>query len=155
VAGVKRKAVAGSAVALAVGVIGIFEGYRPKPYTDPAGVPTVCYGHTGEEVKLDGTVRTEEQCSELLDRDLERSWRAIDLFVRVPLEPWTRAALASFIFNVGADAFSRSTLLRLLNEGRTDEACDELLKWNKVNKRSLSGLVRRREAEWRLCRGMK
>jgi lysozyme len=154
-AGVKTKAVAGSAIALAIGVIGIFEGYRPEPYADPAGLPTVCYGHTGEEVKLDGVLRTEEQCNDILKMDLDRSWNAIDHFVKVPLEPWTRAALASFIFNVGTGAFSRSTLLTLLNDGHTEKACDELLKWNKVHKQTVSGLARRREAEWRLCRGKK
>lgn len=149
----KAKLAAGGAVSLAVGIIGLFEGYRPSPYVDPVGVPTVCYGHTGVDVKLDGVSRTLEECRELLSADLQRSWDAIDLYVKTPLEPWTRAALASFIFNVGSDAFAGSTLRSLLNQGRIVDACNELLKWNKADERQLAGLTRRREAERHLCLG--
>jgi lysozyme len=151
--GVKSKAVVGGAVALAIGVITYFEGFKQEPYRDPAGIPTICYGHTGTDVVLTMKARTPEQCREVLNIDLQRAWDSIDLYVRVPLHPWTRAALASFVFNVGADAFEKSTLLTLINQGRVMEACNELLKWTKANKQELRGLIRRREAERRLCLG--
>jgi lysozyme len=97
--------------------------------------------------------RTPEQCREFLNGDLQRSWDSIDLYVKVPLQPWTRAALASFIFNVGAEAFRKSTLLRLINQGRVVEACNELLRWNKANSQEYPGLILRREAERHLCLG--
>jgi lysozyme len=153
VARFRTKAAAGGALALAIGIVGFFEGYSSTPYSDPIGVPTVCYGHTGGEVKLDERVRSMPQCRELLSVDLQRSWDAIDRYVTVPLEPWTRAALASFIYNVGTDAFATSTLLKLLNQGRIIDACNELLKWSKAGNLNLTGLVRRRIAERHLCLG--
>jgi lysozyme len=94
-----------------------------------------------------------QECRILLNSDLQRSWDAVDQYVTISLEPWTRAALASFVYNVGADNFMASTLLKLLNQGRVTDACNELLKWNRAGKLYLTGLTRRREAERRLCLG--
>jgi lysozyme len=121
--------------------------------TQPGVFGTGSRPHTGVDVQIGHRTRTEEQCRALLNSDLQRSWDAIDRYIKEPLKPWTRAALASFIFNVGVDAFSRSTLLKLLNQGRITDACNELLKWNKAGKQQLAGLIRRREAERRLCLG--
>ncbi|MDI5754417.1 hypothetical protein MJL79_28970, partial [Salmonella enterica subsp. enterica serovar Montevideo] len=40
-----------------------------------------------------------------------------DRLVRVPLTPYQKTALATFIFNTGVTAFSKSTLLKKLNAG--------------------------------------
>lgn len=62
-----------------------------------------------------------------------------------------RAALASFVYNVGEGQFSRSTLLRKLNAGDAREACAELSRWVYAGGRVLTGLVKRRAAERELC----
>jgi lysozyme len=138
---------------MAIGVVTLFEGYSSMPYVDPIGVPTVCYGHTGNDVRVGGRARNLQECRTLLNSDLQRSWDTVGQYVTIPLEPWTRAALASFVYNVGADNFMASTLLKLLNQGRVTDACNELLKWNRAGKLYLTGLTRRREAERRLCLG--
>lgn len=43
--------------------------------------------------------------------------------VKVPMPETRRAALGSFVLNVGSSHFSSSTLLKLLNQGQTQAAC--------------------------------
>jgi lysozyme len=151
--GARSKAAVGGALVMAVALIAAFEGYRPAPYADPIGIPTVCYGHTGSDVSLGQPARTAEQCKSLLSADLQTAWDVEDRTITVELEPWTRAALASFIYNVGVDTFRKSTVLQLINQGKTLEACDALTWYDKANKQQLPGLIRRRAAERQLCRG--
>ena len=143
------KAAAGGAVALAMLILPHFEGSEPKPYLDPVGIPTVCVGHTGN-VNMEH-VYSKEECDTLLRGDLGIAFNAIDKYVHVPLGDATRAALASFIFNVGVDAFRKSTLLRRLNVGEGVEACPELKRWVYAGGRKLPGLVKRRSVEAALC----
>jgi len=154
-ASTKAKAlVGGGALALAIGIITLFEGTVPETYLDPIGIPTVCVGHTGPDVKM-GQRKTAEECKALLSSDLQIAWEAQARCVINPekLEPWTRAAFASFTFNVGVDAFCKSTAVKYLNQGRIAEACKEILRWTRAGGKELKGLVRRREAEYRLCLG--
>ncbi len=80
------------------------------PYRDIAGVLTVCVGHTGPDIEMRRYSHAE--CMALLDSDLKPVYAAIDRLVRVPLTPYQKTALATFIFNTGVTAFSKSTLLK-------------------------------------------
>jgi lysozyme len=51
-------------VALAVALVGAWEGLRTKAYRDAVGVPTVCYGET-RGVRM-GDRYTVEQCKVML-----------------------------------------------------------------------------------------
>ena len=53
----------------------------------------------------------------------------------------------SFVFNIGPTAFRKSTLLRLLNEGKPEEVPAQLKRWNKAGGKTVQGLINRREAE--------
>ena len=143
------KAIGGGALALAMATVTYFEGYEPTPYVDPVGIPTVCVGHTGG-VEME-RVYSEAECAALLKGDLGVAFAAVDKYVRVPLGDATRAALASFAFNVGEGAFRKSTLLRRLNVGEGAPACAELKRWVYAGGRQLPGLVKRRAAEYELC----
>ena len=58
------------------------------------------------------------------------------------------AALCSWTYNLGSGALQRSSLRRLyINEGRYEEAADELLRWVFCNGKRLRGLVLRRADE--------
>ena len=58
------------------------------------------------------------------------------------------AALCSWTYNLGTGALQRSSLRRLyINEGRYEEAADEMLRWVFCNGRRLRGLVLRRTDE--------
>lgn len=148
--GLKRLTLAaGAAGALAVGTVSHFEGKRNEAYVDPVGVVTICYGHTA--TARIGQTHSDERCRELLAGDLGAAFDAADEHVEVDLPPTRRAALASFVFNVGAGAFQRSTLLRKLNAGQVVEACHELSRWVYAGGEKLPGLVLRRDVERWLC----
>jgi lysozyme len=126
-----------------------WEGLRNVAYLDPVRVPTICYGST-EGVKL-GQTKSDEECRAMLKAELGEFMRGVDAAVKVEMPDTRRAALTSFAYNVGLANFQRSTLLRLLNQGHTVAACNELRRWVYAKGIKLKGLVRRREAERELC----
>lgn len=121
------------------------EGVVYEPYRDIGGVLTVCVGHTGADIRPRRYNHAE--CMALLDQDLKPVYAAIDQRVTVPLTPYQRTALATFIFNVGPDAFARSTLLQRLNAGDFAGARAEMARWVYARGRKWRGLMNRREAE--------
>ncbi|MBL4833640.1 MAG: lysozyme [Pseudomonas sp.] len=144
---VKKSLVAGS-LAMAVSVVAYFEGISFPAYLDPVGIPTICYGHTAT-AKL-GQTKTEAECQALLQQDLGAALDAVDKHLpNIP--PATRAALGSFVYNVGTGNFQSSTLLRKAKAGDLVGACNELPRWVYAKGQKLNGLVRRREAERQLC----
>ncbi|MCE5180594.1 MAG: lysozyme [Betaproteobacteria bacterium] len=127
-----------------------FEGFVPAAYKCPAGVWTIGYGSTGPHVKRGMTI-TQDEAEELLLRDIARFEKAVDAATYdVSTTDNQFAALVSLAFNIGIGAFSRSTVLRKHRYGETKGAADAFLMWTKAAGRTLSGLVRRREAERRL-----
>lgn len=136
-------------VSVCVGCVAGFEGLRTVAYSDPVGIPTICFGETAG-VRL-GDTFTPEQCREKLGTRVEEFGRAVDACVTVPLPPSRKAALVSFSYNIGTDAFCHSTLARKLNAGDVPGACDELRRWTKAGGITLPGLVKRREQERELC----
>jgi lysozyme len=68
--------------------------------------------------------------------------------ITAELNPNMFAALCSWTYNLGTGALQRSSLGRqYLNDGRYEEAADEMLKWVFCNGRRLRGLVLRRTDE--------
>lgn len=126
------------------------EGRRYVPYLDVAGVLTVCDGHTGTDIVRNKTYNDRE-CDSLLRADLKPIQAVVDSLVTVPLSDYQRAALYSFAYNAGTDAFSRSSLLKKLNTGDRTGACNELRRWVFAGGRKWKGLMNRRETERALC----
>lgn len=127
-----------------------FEGFVATAYKCPAGVLTIGYGSTGPHVKRGMTI-TQDEAEELLLRDIARFEKAVDAATYdVSTTDNQFAALVSLAFNIGIGAFSKSTVLRKHRYGETKGAADAFLMWTKAAGRTLSGLVRRREAERRL-----
>jgi lysozyme len=149
---IRRKlaiAAAGATLSMASVVVANYEGLRTSAYRDPVGIPTICYGHTATARM--GQTRTQEECDELLRGDLGEALAAVDELVKVPLPVERRAALASFVYNVGAGKLAGSTLLRRLNAGDAVGACAELSRWVYADGNKLPGLVTRRATERELC----
>ena len=68
--------------------------------------------------------------------------------IKAELNPNVFAALCSWTYNLGTGALQRSSLRRLyINDGRYEEAADEMLRWVFCNGRRLRGLVLRRTDE--------
>ena len=127
-----------------------FEGLRLKAYRCPADVWTIGYGHTSGV--REGQIIDEIAAELLLDADLKFFAVQMAPLIKVPVTEGQAGAMLSFAFNVGVGSFRRSTLLRLLNEGKPLNAAYEFKKWKYAAGRELPGLVRRREAEAALFR---
>lgn len=129
-----------------------FEGKVNKVYVDPVGILTSCHGHTGPELKL-GQKFTDEQCLDQLAEDLVEHDKKMLKLINVDMTDHQHAAFLSFTYNVGVNSFKNSTLRKKLNNGDYTGACNELTKWVYAGKEVLPGLVRRREAEKKVCLG--
>lgn len=131
-----------------------YEGFRSKPYKCPAGIWTIGYGSTfyinGEKVSQHDSEISETFASELLENVVNDFAIKIDRLIKVSLNQNQFDALVSFTYNVGIGAFSKSTLLKKLNNADFDGASKEFKRWNKANGKVLNGLVNRRNDESKL-----
>lgn len=136
--------------ALAVAVVGGFEGMRTVAYRDPVGIPTVCFGET-RGVHM-GDKYTPEQCKDMLGDRLEEFDKGVAACVDVSrMSAYRHAAVVSFAYNVGVGTFCHSQFAKRLNDGDVN-ACDELKKYVYARGVYLPGLARRRQEEAQLCR---
>jgi lysozyme len=132
--------------ALGVALVKQFEGLRTCAYLDAAGIWTIGYGHTGDDVRSGVRIDAAE-AEALLRQDLAAAEEAVHALVTQPLAQPSFDALVSFVFNIGAAAFAGSTLLRKLNAGDIEGAAAEFERWRYAGGRVLPGLLRRRIAE--------
>lgn len=142
----------GALAAAVVAVVGGFEGLRLNAYPDPAtkGPPwTVCYGSTLGVKK--GDSHTLAECKAMLVKDLEIYAVGIERCVTAPLPDRRYVALVSFAYNLGVSAACKSSVIRLINEGKTQQGCDYLLKYNRAVGIVFPGLTKRRQKERELC----
>ena len=77
----------------------------------------------------------------------------LEAMTTVSLSPRQKAALTSFVFNVGIGAYRRSTLRKLVNAGDLVSVPGELKRWVHAGKQRLAGLEARRAAEIALWEG--
>lgn len=111
----------------------------------PDDVWTIGWGHT-MGVKQ-GDKITKVQAQEFFIQDKQWAEDAVNQRVKVPLTQEQFDALVSLVFNIGANAFSRSTLLKKLNRKDYQGAADQFNVWVKQKGKTLTGLVRRRAEE--------
>lgn len=127
------------------------EGVRSEVYDDGAGFLTAGVGHklTAQELehyKL-GSFVPDCQVDAWLRDDVQIAVRCVNNWVVVPLTQTGFDMMVSFVFNVGCEAFKKSTLLRQLNRGHIKETSEEFKKWVFAGKRRMAGLVARRTEE--------
>lgn len=128
-------------------------GYVATPYDDIVNVLTVCAGHTGNDI-VRGKKYTEAECKKFLENDLKAHRDAVYKCVDVPLTSYEFDAYTLFTYNVGASAFCSSTsVLKKLNAGDHEGACNGLLKWSYANGKYVQGLNNRRQHERKICLG--
>lgn len=133
-----------------------FEGLRLSPYLCPAGIPTIGYGCThyepGNEVSMKDGPITLERAEGLLRRHLGLFYHRVERLTKPGLNENQMSALTSLAYNIGSEAFSRSTLLRKVNADPSDLSIgDEFRRWNKATVGGrlvvLPGLAKRRGQE--------
>lgn len=128
-------------------------GIRLKAYKCQAGILTIEVGHTGKDVK-EGMEITKEKAIELLKSDLRRFENTVNKSIKVTLKQHEFDALISLAFNIGASAFSKSTLVKRINAGSDMKDVEEAWKmWRKGGGKVLPILVRRREREVKMYKG--
>lgn len=127
-----------------------FEKYSPTVYLDEGGRAHIGYGYLlqpGENIAY----MSEPEAAAKLKSKINEAENVIDNYVTVPLTQNQYNALASFVYNIGVNAFIGSTLLKKLNRRDYTGAANEMLRWNKITKDSKKivsqGLVRRRNIE--------
>jgi hypothetical protein len=108
----------------------------PPPVIQSQGIPTSAVDLLRQ---LEGNTPTAEE--------LKIANAAIDNLVKVPLSENQRAALISFVVNVGSGTFVNSTLLKVLNSGNYAEVPNEMRRWVQANGQLFPGLAQRREKE--------
>jgi lysozyme len=126
-----------------------FEGFSAKPYLCSAKVPTIGFGNTyytnGTKVTLLDKPITRVQAFEMFKSIADKFASKVSKLVISPLNQNQFNALVSLAYNIGIAAFTNSTLLKKVNINHNDKSIElEFLKWNKVNKKEVAGLTRRR-----------
>jgi lysozyme len=143
----QRNAVALSAAGLVA--LASWESFRSKPYLDIGGVWTDGFGNTNNVVP--GKAVTVEQALDTLLKNVKIAETAVNTCITKPMTQGQYDAFVKFTYNVGNDAFCKSTLVKKFNAGDPKGACDELLRWVYVKGVKVNGLVNRRKAEHQLC----
>lgn len=136
----------------AIDLIKQFEGFRPQAYQDSVGVWTIGYGTTiinGQPVKQGMTI-TQDQALQLVQQEVNKLWSKIESILKVKINDNQMNALVDFAYNLGYNALKTSTLMRLVNESKFDEAANQFPRWVYAGGKVLPGLVKRREAERQL-----
>lgn len=126
-----------------------WEGFKPKPYRDSIGIPTIGIGTisypNGVKVKMEDNEITEVQAFIYLRAHLGK----IEVFLNgLKLNQNQYDSLCSFIYNLGVGNFSSSTLLKKIKANPNDPSIsDEFKKWNKAGGKVIQGLINRRKEE--------
>ncbi|NIE70329.1 lysozyme [Pantoea sp. Acro-807] len=130
-------------------LIADYEGCRLKPYKCDADKWTGGIGNTVGVVP--GKTITERQAAGTFISNVLRTEKALSrcLFTKVPQKVYD--ATVSLAFNVGTGNACTSTLVKLLNQERWRDACDQLPRWVYVKGVFNQGLDNRRVRERAWC----
>jgi lysozyme len=133
-----------------------FEGCERKgsdgliyPYLDAVNVPTIGYGHVISS--MGEAPITPLEALNILVADVGYFENEV-LKLSPHLEGNRLAAITSFAFNLGVNAYKNSTLRKRVDACDWDSAQMEIRRWNKAGGRVLNGLTRRRSAEAELLK---
>ena len=127
-----------------------FEGKRLTAYDDGVGVWTIGFGTTvypnGIKV-MKGDTCTEAQAKTYMAHDLKKFEATVNKAVTVQLNQNQFDALVSLAYNIGTNAFSKSTLVKKLNANDIRGAADQFDLWVNAGGERMQGLVNRRTVE--------
>lgn len=136
-------------------LIALNEGYSEAPYKDTGGVWTNGFGNTIIEPTKKVTVT--EALSQL-KTNTKSFDDAIDKCVTYSITQGQHDAYVSFAYNVGINAFCKSTMARLANAGDKVGSCNQFDRWVyvagkdcRIKENNCAGIVKRRKEEKELC----
>jgi lysozyme len=155
----KTRALIVGLVLSAGGLINIasHEGYRDTAYIPvPGDVATIGFGSTtnsdGSRVAL-GQRTNPVSSLKRLGEHVEVFEDAVRTCAPVEMYQYEFDAYVSLTYNIGSNAFCKSTLAKKLIVYDYEGACKEILKWDKFKGKSLPGLTKRRIEEYNTCIG--
>jgi lysozyme len=128
-----------------------WEKCRLLAYLDGGGVWTIGWGHTGPDVK-EGMRCSMGDAHAWFADDVAEAESAVNRLVQVPITQNQFDALVSLCFNIGVNAFAKSTLLKKLNGWDYQGAMREFPRWKYDNGVEVAGLLNRRLQEQGLFR---
>ncbi|HDL7461523.1 TPA: lysozyme [Yersinia enterocolitica] len=131
-------------------LIGNAESCRRDPYVCPAGVLTDGIGNT-HGVKA-GVIKTDTQIAADWEKNILQAESCVNKYGNGnKLNQGQFDAVTSITFNAGCPQMQKSTMYRMLREGKFTEACYQFPRWTYGGGKQLPGLVVRREKEKALC----
>lgn len=126
------------------------EGFRGEAYLDTGGVWTIGFGTIkypdGSRVRK-GDVCTRGQAEVWLKNDSAWVDACLDRSIKTKISQNQFDALASFVYNIGETAFTKSTMLTLINQKNLTGATNQFDRWVFDNGKRIQGLVNRRIKE--------
>ncbi|MBU2898045.1 lysozyme [Vibrio hepatarius] len=132
------------------------EGCRLTPYQCSANVWTAGLGHTKN--MTESSVLNVQQVAEYFVIDVHEAEQIVKRRITEPATQGEYDMMVSFVFNLGAGNFTRSTLLKKFNQGNRKGACNEYSRWVFVNGKDCrikgndcAGISKRREKERSVC----
>ncbi|MEZ9503242.1 lysozyme [Vibrio sp. 10N.286.51.B11] len=132
------------------------EGCRLKPYQCSADVWTAGLGHTKSVTPE--MVFTEQQAAVYFVEDISAAEQVVNKHINQTASQGEYDMMVSFVFNLGAGNFTRSTLLKKFNQGDHQGACNEYPRWVFVNGKdcrfkqsNCAGIPKRRTKEQQVC----
>ena len=134
----------------------VYNDQTGKPVPVDAPLPsgaTIGYGHlikTGEDFRRG---ITEHAATELLRNDVAAAERAVRDNITVPITQNQYDALVMLAYNIGSDAFKKSTVVQYINNPDFTSSKYPSLEsawsaWNKSGGRVMPGLINRRDYEF-------
>lgn len=129
----------------AFGLIAKHEKFKPKKYWSLEKKYLIGYGFQYKEYKTD--YMNKQTADRILMKKIKEYDVYIDKLIKVSLTTNERAALISFMYNVGVTKFHKSTLLKYVNKDRMWLASNEFGRWIRCNGKKMTGLKIRRYEE--------
>lgn len=141
-----------------VSFIQYHESCRLNAYLCPAGLWTIGWGHTGDDVR-EGISITQTVADQWLKLDISDACAIVEDSVTVPLNDNQFAALVSFVYNIGHGCRNKrngfvvlkngkpSSLLSAINRKDFADASTQFEKWVYINGIKSKGLMTRRRLE--------
>ena len=130
-----------------------YEGYSGVAYLCPAKVPTIGWGSTmydnGEPVKI-GDVISKARAEDLLNYEVRHFSDKINR-LELGLNQNQFDSIVSLVYNIGIQAFRKSTILRLISQNPNSlDIAVQFGRWVYGGGKMLPGLVKRRADEMEL-----
>lgn len=126
------------------------EGVRYKAYKDSVGIWTIYVGLiqiNGIPVKEGQTITEEEGDKELM-KQLVNYEKCVNFVIKSNINQNQFDALVSICFNIGINAFTKSTLTRLVNNSPNDPNIAKAFNmWKIAGGKVSQGLLNRRKKE--------